>query len=482
MVSKSIKSTQTALTPKPQSSESQSKDPKAGLRGQGFDAQSEALKPKDGGSPKETPNYGYSWATSDKDPKQTTQLRVPEDAYTHEAPRALVPYKDQRRAVVDRMAKVPNYHIILEQLAHRFAYESPDLSEADDYPGVKDKSAEQAAALKKIGFRKGKSVASSVTGFQVTSFIPFVQSNGKPVPPSELGLPDGTKLRPVLAFRGTDGGPDIGDDLNSKGIGNFQMSMHEEEVRALMADAGSAGFGLPDLTGHSLGGTLAQRAAARCPGLFNNIVTFQAPGAGDEAAKVDPKKHNSTHYMASGDLVSRAGGQHTEGNVVRMAAWGSNGPLNHCWYPLASLNEHRKEDAAEAGPNRNNTFVPGVSASIGRHNERLSPSLIEQSTRAHDSEAKSVISEGGRNLVSGHEEQAAAERLTAEVQQVVDAAVVEGVNRASVVGRVAMVLHSRPSYMSRAAKGRMVPFKPGTHAIIEKNALMRYERLTSNRR
>lgn len=482
MVSKSPKSTQTPTSTKSQPPAAQTKDPKAGLRGQGFDAQSEALKPKDGGAPKDPPNYGYSWATSDKDPKPKTELRVPIDTYTHDAPRALVTYAEQRRDVVDRMAKIPNYHIILEQLAHRHAYESPDLSEADDYPGVKDKGVEQAAALKKIGFRKGKSVASSTTGFQVTCFIPFVQSNGKPIPPAELGLPDGTKLRPVLAFRGTDGGPDISDDLNSKGIGNYQMSMHEEEVRALMADAGAAGFGLPDLTGHSLGGALAQRAAARCPGLFNDIVTFQAPGIGDEAAKVDAKKHSSTHYMASGDLVSRAGGQHTDGDVVRMQAWGSNGPLNHCWYPLASLNEHRKEDATEGGKKPNNTFVPGISASIDKHNERLSPSLVEQSSRAHDAEAKSVVSEGGRWAVSGNEEQAAAERLTLEVQKVVDEAVAERAARASVAGRVAMVLHSRPSYMSRAAKGRMLPFKAGTHAIIEKNALMRYERLTSTRR
>jgi hypothetical protein len=425
---------------------------------------------------------GFSWSTGTTAPQGTTVAPLrPEDYKTHDAPAEVVTHKEHARRTTEAFKDIPNYHVIIEQLAHTYAYHSPDLSEADDLPGQKDKRGAEADGLKRLGFRKKDVVASAATGFQVTLFEPYVESRtGKPIDPATLGLPGGFKLRPVLAFRGTDGGPDILDDLNGKGIGNFQVTLHEEQVRAMMVSAGGLGFGLPDLTGHSLGGALAQRSAARCPGLFNDIITFQAPGAGDEAKRVDPKKHASTHYMMQDDLVSRGGGEHTSGQVVKLKMWNGNTPANHIKYPLASLNESRKQDRAESGALPQNNAVPGVSYGISETSTRLDYDAKRQTSAQHDKESMSVVSEAVRYGTSGLvglavDEQRAAESVVAEVNAVVDEAVRDGVDRGSAVGRVAMTLDGHKTYWSTLKKSR-VPFKPGILKTIETNAMIRFDR------
>lgn len=238
---------------------------------------------------------------------------------------------------------IPPYHVILEQLAHNYAYHSGDLSDVDDLKGKSDAKWLEQSRLKKIGYERKQVVESAATGFQVTLFMPVIEMRGKSADPASLGLPEDLRLRPVLAFRGTDGGPDVTDDANPMGIGSFQFAMHEEEIGALIAKANGSGQGAPDLTGHSLGGALAQRAAARFSGEFHDVVTFQAPGIGDQALTVDPKQHGSTHYMMAGDLVSTSGGAHTPGLSVIMSQPTGNGPATHGAFPLASVDDQRTD-------------------------------------------------------------------------------------------------------------------------------------------
>lgn len=454
--------------PTPTSNKSGANAPKASpqrdaLRGKDFDQQSRMLDPNapaNGGGA--APPQTFTWATSDKAGQGATKLATPYEGNTTQTISTKI---ESNRKIVGNLAAIPNYHVILEQLAHRHAYESPDLSAPDEYSGAANKTAAQATLLRRLGYRKGASVESAVTGFQVTCFLPFVDAAGKQIPPAELGLPDGTRLRPVLAFRGTDGSQlrDILDDANKDGIGMTQMSMHAEEVRQLMTQAASAGFGLPDLTGHSLGGALAQRAAARCEGLFNDIVTFQAPGIGAEASRVDPRKNRSTHYMADGDVVSRAGGQHTAGEVVKLGYRSGNTPGNHTAFPLASLNAHRQNDRQGAGPTAQNAFVPGVNP--GSDLRPLTGLETRESTAAHDNSMKSRLTENER-VARGIK----GDTLANEVMAIVDRAVTQGVARPDVVGRVAEALHSNPDGGS------------GWNAIIERNAMMRFDRLSRGRR
>ena len=417
------------------------------------------------------PGHGFSWSG---EPGVGTQIAPvdPTNFTSQTAPNALSSFA---RGITDAIANIPNYHVIMEQLAHTYAYHSPDLSEADDLPGEKNKAAAEAQRLKAIGYRKKDVIESAATGFQVTLFEPYVDVQGKPIDPASLGLPGGFKLRPVLAFRGTDGGPDVDDDINTKGIGNFQLTMHAEQVRAMLATAGGLGMGKPDLTGHSLGGALAQRAAARFPSLMNDIITFQAPGIGAEASKVDGYKHASTHYMMEGDLVSQAGGAHTQGEVIKFRQFGNNGPESHIAYPLASLNAAHTTDRAQDGARPQNNHVPNLP--MDKAPIHLG-SATQMPASQHDSRTQSQAFEGVRSGVGRvipSEQRLAAEKVQAEVEATVDEAVRDKVDMGSAKGRVAMVLHSRRLYLSRMAK-RQVPFEAGILETIEKNAMLRYAR------
>jgi|GEM_PF-2358572 len=286
-------------------------------------------------------------------------------------------------------SRIPPYHVILEQLAHRFAYHSPNLTEADDLPNVTDprlKKATEDDMLEAIGYKKERVIESAATGFQATLFVPIASlRNGKKVTEVNGLLPQGLVLKPVVAFRGTDGKKDLADDANEQGIGAFQFAMHMSEVRGLLGAA--AGLGGPaDVTGHSLGGALAQRAAASMPGLVGDVITFQAPGIGDAAKGVDPKANKSTHYTMTGDIVSMAGGERTPGDVVNLSNGKGNDPLNHMAFPLAAINETRKDEK---------NGVKSVHQTKGQ-DTTIDKNPTRESTRVADNRATRFAAEAGR--------------------------------------------------------------------------------------
>jgi hypothetical protein len=90
---------------------------------------------------------------------------------------------------------------------------------------------------------------------------------------------------PIVAFRGTvpSKAQTLIADLDPSGIGMYQFNPN----RALIQDQmnAAAGHGKVISAGHSLGGALAQIAAATFPDLVGRIVTFQAPGVSKETAK-----------------------------------------------------------------------------------------------------------------------------------------------------------------------------------------------------
>lgn len=287
------------------------------LRGQDFATQEQMLRPTESSAPSGSTRAADTPSTAKEQSNTPSPLETEINA-------------------------IPPYHVILEQLAHNYAYHSADLSDVEDLKGKSDAKYLEQARLKKIGYERKQVVESAATGFQVTLFMPVIEMRGKSADPASLGLPADLRLRPVLAFRGTDGGPDVADDANPAGIGSFQFAMHEEDIGSLIAKANGSGQGAPDLTGHSLGGALAQRAAARFTGEIHDIVTFQAPGIGADAAKVG-KEHASTHYMMFGDLVSAAGGAHTPGTTIMMTQPKNMGPLSHTELPLAAIDDQRTD-------------------------------------------------------------------------------------------------------------------------------------------
>lgn len=122
---------------------------------------------------------------------------------------------------------------------------------------------------------------------------------------------------PVLAIRGTEPTRELADvwtDLHPFGIGADQYRNNRSELLAWLEEV-SRPRGLettlaPHITGHSLGGALAQWLAADAAfsGRLGDVVTFNAPGISRNAAAGDHSNLTGVrHYITSTDIVSLAG-------------------------------------------------------------------------------------------------------------------------------------------------------------------------------
>lgn len=235
--------------------------------------------------------------------------------------------------LLKQTADIPGYHVILEQLAHTYAYGKGDMK-----------------TLEAWGYELAAEHEDKNSGFRVVAFKP--QSDG-------ALDPDGKPLKPVVAFRGTANGGGALDDINDQGIGTYQFSRNEKETEQTIQAA--KGTAAPDVTGHSLGGALAQLAAARFGGMVGNIVTFQSAGInGAEAQRIDSEEHKATHYRTGGDLVHSGGEAFANGNVVQFNTKGIDTALSHMTFPLAELNALR---------GKNDTDAPHVDGARGKQDE-----------------------------------------------------------------------------------------------------------------
>jgi hypothetical protein len=160
--------------------------------------------------------------------------------------------------------------------------------------------------------------------------------------PTQAGKP------PVVAFRGTVPSKvqTVIADLDPSGIGMYQFNPNRALIDGQMLAAATHGPVVS--SGHSLGGALAQIAAATFPDRVGRIVTFQAPGVPRETAK-KLEEYNaehpdqaieSTHHRVKGDLVPMGGEALTPGVIVNHQMTGgsalSRNPLaKHTSMPLA---------------------------------------------------------------------------------------------------------------------------------------------------
>jgi hypothetical protein len=132
-------------------------------------------------------------------------------------------------------------------------------------------------------------------------------------------------LTAVVAFRGTlpSKTQTLLSDLDASGIGKDQLDGNRALIEKTLTAA--AGGGRVTVTGHSLGGAVAQRAACGFPSLCGRVVTFHAPGI--EAKTVaalrrwnaeDPSRAvASAHYQLEKDIVEEAGEALTDGTIHR---------------------------------------------------------------------------------------------------------------------------------------------------------------------
>jgi pimeloyl-ACP methyl ester carboxylesterase len=191
--------------------------------------------------------------------------------------------------------------LMYEQLAHRFAYR--DALTAEDQKWLKEQGMEMT------GIVHGRH------GFAMMKFVPL---------PGFDGL-----RRPVVAFRGSDDAHDALDDFNEHGVGAAQMAANEGTIARTLTSM-QCFAKEPAVTGHSLGGALAQMAAARFPELVAKVVTFQSPGISREmvkrveAANAESRaagkgdRVHSHHFQVDGDLVGKSGEAMTPGEVSQI--------------------------------------------------------------------------------------------------------------------------------------------------------------------
>lgn len=117
----------------------------------------------------------------------------------------------------------------------------------------------------------------------------------------------------VIAFRGTDlkGGDfkDVLEDIDTDGVGYGRF----ENSYGLLAGIAQK-YPKATITGHSLGGALAQRYAAEFGG--GEVITFNSPGI-DKHTAAKFKKGNTkvTHYVSEGDPVSLGGERFIDGDA-----------------------------------------------------------------------------------------------------------------------------------------------------------------------
>jgi hypothetical protein len=185
----------------------------------------------------------------------------------------------------------------------------------------------------------------------------FLQVNGYRAMPIIRGkrefvmrtfIPTQPGKEPIVSFRGTV--PSKVDtliaDLDPSGIGMYQFNPNRDLITAQMQAASAHGSIIS--AGHSLGGALAQIAAATFPELVSSIVTFQAPGVQREVAQAlinyneqNPDKAiESSHHRVAGDLVPLGGQVLTPGTVTNHEMTGGNLLNNnalskHLVFPLA---------------------------------------------------------------------------------------------------------------------------------------------------
>lgn len=136
-------------------------------------------------------------------------------------------------------------------------------------------------------------------------------------------LPTQSGKPPVVAFRGTVPTKiqTVIADLDPSGIGMYQFNPNRALIDGQIAAA--AAHGPIVSSGHSLGGALAQIAAATFPDRVGRIVTFQAPGVSRDLVKqletynAEHPDHaiESSHHRVKGDLVPLGGQALTPGVI-----------------------------------------------------------------------------------------------------------------------------------------------------------------------
>ncbi len=226
-------------------------------------------------------------------PKQQTQNRSKQEQQL-EVSEGVQALTSQTEQATQKQIHDINYEVFLEQIAHDMAY-SDTLT------------ATQKKLLQEFGYQAEPTISGPL-GFEMRVFIP-----------SHADYP-----HPIIAFRGTEFSSlkDLQADLAPKSVGSTQFKANQRRIDQALQR--TAQYGRAWVTGHSLGGALAQLTATTYSDQVARVITFQAPGIDANEVK-NLEQHNktsdhdvqSTHYQVSGDVVSTVGDRLTTGEVIK---------------------------------------------------------------------------------------------------------------------------------------------------------------------
>ncbi|MCU1246948.1 MAG: lipase family [Acidobacteria bacterium] len=129
----------------------------------------------------------------------------------------------------------------------------------------------------------------------------------------------------ILVFRGTEGAmADILADAEKEGPGAASFKALLNRIRFTLGEIGPAS-GKIVVTGHSLGGAIAQLTCAALPWYVDECVTFNSPGISRKAlaqfsnGTADfPGAPQVSHYVTRGDIVSTVGQARLPGTVTML--------------------------------------------------------------------------------------------------------------------------------------------------------------------
>lgn len=252
------------------------------------------------------------------------------------------------------------FHAFVEQLTNRVSYmndanlntlaRDQDLRDADRDGNTREleSGVQPQNLLAFFGYHAGPPV-SGLWGFQMRLFtpIPLAQIKDPAVRARRAQFDE-----PIVVFRGTEGvqvtsregGVDtmVGDFAKAS-VGVNQVNANWDLIKVTMSQVKQAVF-----AGHSLGGGLAQVAAARMPGKVAEVITFQAPGLPRNLAQqfTAQSDAHSTHYRVAGDIVPQSGDTHLPGEIEYFTRFTQTGGLSkpaveaqnsHVSYPLTTV-------------------------------------------------------------------------------------------------------------------------------------------------